>query len=111
MIEILFLVRFGRTLADLCRNKGRSVWWAAMGVASWIFGELFGFVVGAAMGLDAGAYIAGLGCAAACATIAWFVVKGLADYRAQPSIETPQGAGAPSGAPTAGANISVDKRL
>lgn len=107
MIEVLFLFRFGRSLADICRDKGRSNWWAVMGVGSWIFGELFGFIVGAALGLDGGAYVAGLGCAAACAAIAWFVVKGLDDFRAQPTIDAQQGAGAPSGAPTAGTNISA----
>ena len=102
MLEVIFLAKFGRTLADMCRSKGRSVWWAAMGVGGWIFGEAFGVIVGTIIGLDIFAYAAGLGCAALCAAIGYFAVRNLESVYAQVDVGNVASARPPSGAPASG---------
>ena len=77
MLELLFLVWFGKKLSGVAFEKGRSKWWAALGVSFWIGGELMGFLVGALLGLDMGAYGLAILFAIAGAVVSWFVVKAL----------------------------------
>jgi len=77
MLEIFFLIWFGRHLANMAQEKGRTKGWAALGVLFWISGEVAGFVIGDLAGLGTGAYGTALGGAAACAFIAWLIVRSL----------------------------------
>ena len=82
MLEIIFIVTFGRKLGELAAGKGRSKGWAALGALFWIGGELVGFVIGALMGFQGlGAYPIALALAALGAFVAWMVVKSLPDAR------------------------------
>lgn len=77
MLELIFLVWFGKKLSAMASEKGRSGWWAALGVAFWIGGEIMGFVVGALLGLDMGSYGVALLFAMVGAVVAYFVVNAL----------------------------------
>lgn len=77
MLEIVFLFWFGRKLAALARQKGRSGGWAALGVGLWIGGELFGIVIGTLLGLDMGAYLVAIGCAIVGAVVSYGIVNSL----------------------------------
>ncbi len=79
MLEILFLARFVRRLAAIAKEKGRSGTWGGLGALLWFGGELFGFVLGAAVTDDLGpaAYLLALVCAALGATAAYAIVKSL----------------------------------
>ncbi len=67
-----------RSLSRVARPKGRSRWWGALGVALWVAGELFGFVLGGALGFSTMAsYGLALPLAAAGAAAAYFLVLGL----------------------------------
>lgn len=77
MLELLFLVWFGKRLAAMASDKGRSGWWAALGVAFWVGGEIMGFVVGALLGLDMASYAVALMFAMVGAVVAYFVVNAL----------------------------------
>ena len=78
MLEILLLIKFGKSLAKLAKSKGRSGGWAALGVAFWFGGEVMGFIVGTAFGLELGAYLFALAFAGAGIGVAYLVVKSLA---------------------------------
>ncbi len=77
MLELFFLMWFGRRLADLATRKGRTKWWAALGVGFWVAGEVTGVIVGSLLGLDLGAYAIALLFAISGAIAAWFVVSAL----------------------------------
>jgi hypothetical protein len=78
MLEILILIQFGKRLAALAEEKGRSKGWAALGVGFWIGGEIMGAMVGAIL-MDGGIgmYILALGVAAVGAFVAYLIVKAL----------------------------------
>lgn len=86
MLEIFILIAFGRKLASLAKEKGRTGAWALLGVGMWIGGELFGAVVGALMGMEMGVYVLALFCAALGAAVAYGVVSSLPalGYAAEP---------------------------
>jgi hypothetical protein len=92
MLEILFLLRFVRHLSRLAKQKGRSGYWAALGVAFWIGGEVTGLVVGEVADAGAGAYLMALVFAAVGATVAYFIVKSLRPFDETAALE-----GAPPG--------------
>jgi hypothetical protein len=77
MLEIFFLIWFGRRLATIARSKGRSGAWAVLGVGLWVGGEVIGFVIGSALGMEMGAYGVGIASAIGGALIAWLVVSQL----------------------------------
>lgn len=77
MLEIIFLVWFGRKLASMATAKGRSGAWALLGVGMWIGGELFGIVLGALLGLDVGMYLTALACAGVGAAVSYGIVSSL----------------------------------
>jgi hypothetical protein len=78
MLEIILLISFGRKLAELAREKGRSAGWAALGVMFWLGGEFIGFIIGALLGLEGLAvYPIALLVGATGAFVAWMVVKNL----------------------------------
>ncbi|MSP63824.1 MAG: hypothetical protein EXR72_26455 [Myxococcales bacterium] len=79
MLEILFLIWFGRKLSTIAQSKGRSGGWAALGVLFWIGGEILGFVIGSLLNLDAGAYLIAILIAVGCAVVAWVIVNQLSD--------------------------------
>jgi hypothetical protein len=78
MLELLFLSRFGRALANIAKGKGRSRGWAALGVGFWFLGEIMGFLVGSLLNLGIGSYLLGLGVAGAGAFVSYTIVKSLA---------------------------------
>lgn len=78
MLEIILIITFARKLAELAASRGRSKGWAALGVAFWFGGEVFGFILGALFGLEGlAAYPIALGVGAIGLTVAWLVVKNL----------------------------------
>lgn len=78
MLEIFLLITFGKKLAALANEKGRSSGWAALGVMFWIGGELIGFIIGALLGFEGlAAYPVAIAVAALGAFVAWMVVKNL----------------------------------
>lgn len=78
MLEIILIVTMSRKLAEIASSRGRSKGWAALGVAFWFGGELFGFILGGLFGLEGlSAYPIALGIAAIGLTVAWLVVKNL----------------------------------
>lgn len=78
MLEIFFLIWFGRKLAGIASEKGRSKGWAALGVCFWIGGEFMGFIVGALLGAQQlGAYGLAILIAIAGAVVSYVVVKAL----------------------------------
>jgi len=80
MLEIFFLIWFGKKLSSIAQSKLRSGGgWAAFGVLMWIGGEITGVAVGTALNLDAGAYLLALVSAIVCAVIAYLVVSNLPD--------------------------------
>jgi hypothetical protein len=89
MLEILFLFWFGKKLAAMAQEKGRSGAWAALGVALWIGGELFGFVLGLLLELDMGIYLTALGCAIAGAVVAFGIVNALPPTELAPDRDDP----------------------
>jgi hypothetical protein len=86
MLEILALMRLVRSLTDLAKQKGRSKAWAMLGVAMWFGGELIGFFIGIALGLDAGAYLFAIVLAIGGAVGAWAIVKSLAPIGAPEAV-------------------------
>ncbi len=78
MLEIVFLSWFGRKLASLAKQKGRSGAWAMLGVGLWVGGEVFGFGLGALLDLGMGAYLIAIGCAIASAFVSYGIVNSLA---------------------------------
>ncbi len=77
MLDIIFLVWFGRKLASMATMKGRSGAWAMLGVGMWIGGEIFGLVLGMLLELDAGMYLTGIGCAILGAVVSYGIVNSL----------------------------------
>src|SRR5687768_9147196 len=77
MLEIIGLIFFGKKLASIATSKGRSGAWALLGVGMWIGGEIFGFVLGALLGMEIGMYLLGIGCAITGAVVAYFIVSSL----------------------------------
>lgn len=77
MLEILFLIWFGRRLATIARSKGRSGAWAVLGVGLWVGGEVIGFAIGTALRMEMAAYAVGIASAIGGALIAWLVVSQL----------------------------------
>lgn len=77
MLEIFFLIWFGKKLASTATMKGRAGTWALLGVGMWIGGEIFGFVLGSLLGMDIGSYLLALGCAAAGAAVSYGIVNSL----------------------------------
>ncbi len=86
MLELLFLIWFSKKLSALAAGKGRSKWWAALGACFWIGGELMGFIVGALLGLDMGAYGIAILFAIVGAVIAYFVVNALPAQAGAPEL-------------------------
>src|SRR5437879_41025 len=96
MIEILVLMNLCRKLSAMAAEKGRSRAWGGLGALAWFAGEIFGFIVGIALDLGAGAYALALLLAAIGMTIVWFVVRGMqpggmvaAYASATPAIQNP----------------------
>ncbi len=80
MLEIMFLIWFGRTLSKLAASKGRSKGWAALGVAFWIGGEVSGLILAVLLGLtELSMYGFALGLAVAGAVVSYVIVKNLPD--------------------------------
>ncbi|MBI3183402.1 MAG: hypothetical protein HYZ28_14790 [Myxococcales bacterium] len=78
MLEIIFLIWFGRKLARMANEKGRSKGWAALGVFFWIGGELMGFIVAGLLGIaDLGGYGLALVFAGVGAGVSYAIVKSL----------------------------------
>ena len=77
MLEIFFLIWFGKKLASIATMKGRAGTWALLGVGMWIGGEIFGIALGFMLGLDLGMYVLALGCAAAGAAVSYGIVNSL----------------------------------
>ena len=77
MLEIIFLIWFGRKLASMAAMKGRSGAWAMLGVGMWIGGEIFGFVVGMLLEMEMGMYLMGIGCAILGAVVSYGIVNSL----------------------------------
>ncbi|HEY8209288.1 MAG TPA: hypothetical protein VIG99_17490 [Myxococcaceae bacterium] len=78
MLEILGIIAFARLLSRTAVEKGRSKGWAALGVLFWIGGEMMGFIVGGALGLETFAlYGLALLMAGAGVLVAYLVVKAL----------------------------------
>ncbi len=77
MLEIIFLIWFGKKLAAICRQKGRSEGWVAMGVLFWLGGEFIGIVVGSLLGMGTGSYLVALLLAAIGAGVSWAVINNL----------------------------------
>jgi len=78
MLEIIFLVKFCKSLAAVAREKNRPASWAALGVILWVAGEIGGAMLGASnrvMGMEL------YGCAVLGAVVgaiaAWVIVKTL----------------------------------
>ena len=79
MLEIIFLIWFGRKLATIAKSKGRSGAWAVLGVGLWVGGEVIGFIVGTALNMEMGAYVVGIVSAIVGAVISYVVVSQLPD--------------------------------
>jgi len=77
MLEIALLIWSGRKLANTARSKGRSGGFAALGPAFWVTGEILGFVIGASMGMELGAYAVALLLAGAGLGLAFLIVSRL----------------------------------
>jgi hypothetical protein len=56
MLEIILIVSLSKKLAAQAAAKGRSKMWGGLLVAFWLIGEVLGFVVGAALEMEFGAY-------------------------------------------------------
>ncbi len=93
MLEIIFLIWFGRKLASIATAKGRAGTWALLGVGMWVGGEIFGFVLGMLLGLDLGGYALALGCAGAGAFVSYGIVSSLEPIESALALEDD---GAPS---------------
>jgi hypothetical protein len=77
LLEIFLLIWSGRRLARMAREKGRSGAYAGLGVGFWFTGEIGGFVLGSALGLELGAYATALALAAAGLGLAFLIVSRL----------------------------------
>jgi hypothetical protein len=77
MLEIALLIWAGRKLAAIARDKGRSAGYAGLGVGLWFTGEVLGFLIGTALGLELGAYAVALVMAAAGLGLAFLIVSKL----------------------------------
>lgn len=77
MLEIFLLIWAGRKLARMAREKGRSGGYAGLGVGLWFTGEILGFIIGTALGLELGAYATALVMAAAGLGLAFLIVSRL----------------------------------
>jgi hypothetical protein len=85
MLEIIFLVKFHKSLAAIAKEKNRTVGWAGLGVILWITGEIAGAVLGAknhanGMGLYGFALLG----AVVGAVTAWVIVKSLTPIPTHP---------------------------
>jgi hypothetical protein len=93
MLEIALLIWSGRKLANMARSKGRSGGFAGLGVGLWFTGEILGFVIGSAMGLELGAYALALLLAGVGLGLAFLIVSRLepaSEYGdASPGVEAP----------------------
>lgn len=87
MLEIIFLIWFGRKLASMAQAKGRSGAWAMLGVGMWIGGELFGLALGILLDLDVGTYLAALGCALVGAIVSYGIVNSLEPTELAPDVD------------------------
>jgi hypothetical protein len=77
MLEVIFLIWFGRKLANVAASRGRSRGWAGLGVGFWIGGELMGIIHGSLLGLELGVYGMALGLAAVGAVTSYMIVSSL----------------------------------
>lgn len=77
VIEIFFLSWYVRKLSAIATRKGRQASWGGLGALFWILGELFGFVMGAALDAGAATYLMALAFAGIGAFLAHVVVKSL----------------------------------
>jgi uncharacterized membrane protein YeaQ/YmgE (transglycosylase-associated protein family) len=78
MLEILFLIKFCKSLAATAREKNRPGGWGALGAVMWIGGEIAGAMVGASSHADGmGLYGYALVGAIIGAVIAYVIVKNL----------------------------------
>ena len=78
MIEILVWIGLGRKLMSMAKERGRSGAWGLLGPAMWIGGEIFGFIVGALMGLEMyPSYGIAIVCAILGGVVSYFIVKSL----------------------------------
>ncbi len=93
MLEILFLIWFGRKLSSIAQSKMRSGGgWAAFGVLMWIVPEITGAVVGSVLDLGAGTYVLAIVSAIIGAVIAYIVVSNLSDAGMPAGVNTGYGA-------------------
>jgi hypothetical protein len=60
MLELFVFATLWNKLSSLATSRGRSSGWGLLGIAGWIGGEMFGYVLGAAADLGAGAYLIAL---------------------------------------------------
>lgn len=84
MLEIIFLIWFGRKLAAIASSKGRSGAWAMLGVGMWIGGEAFGLALGVLLEMDMGMYLTGIGCAIVGAIVSYGIVSSLSPTELAP---------------------------
>lgn len=87
MLEIVFLFWFGRKLATLAKQKGRSGAWAALGVGMWVGGEAFGLVLGMLLDLGMGTYLTAIACAILGAVVSYGVVNSLSPTELAPDAD------------------------
>jgi uncharacterized membrane protein YeaQ/YmgE (transglycosylase-associated protein family) len=89
MLEIFFLMWFGKKLRAILETKSRSKGWVALGICFWFGGELIGFMVGSLLGWgQGGAYGLALLFAVVGAVVSWAIVNSLppATESAAPSV-------------------------
>jgi hypothetical protein len=77
VLEIILLRSLYRKLSAMAVEKGRPGSWGWLGVLLWIGGEILGFIIGAAMSLELGAYGLALAFAAVGAGVSYAVVNSL----------------------------------
>jgi hypothetical protein len=79
MLELLAIGRLCRFIDNLMRAKGRQGgWFQLLAILLWIGGEVFGAVIGIALGLDAGAYLLALAGGGAGAYTAYRIARAAA---------------------------------
>jgi hypothetical protein len=77
MLELIILIWFGNMLARMCRQRGRSSAWVALGILFWIGGEIIGGLLGGLLGLGMGAYLLAIVVAAVGAGVSYTIIKSL----------------------------------
>ena len=77
MLEILLLRALYSKLSGIATLKGRPGTWGLLGVLFWVGGEIAGFILGAVLGMEFGAYGIALLFAAGGAGISYLIVNSL----------------------------------